>query len=75
MSVYGNRILVELARGVEKHAFENLPEEEKGQGKFYRKATPGGWREDLTPEQAEIVEEITAPLLEEFYGRIPDATV
>ncbi len=56
-----------LVRAVEKHAWENVPEKEKGAGKFYRKATPGGWREDLTPEQAEIVESITAPLLQEFY--------
>jgi hypothetical protein len=57
----------ELARAVEKHSWENIPEEEKGEGKFYRKATPGGWQEDLTPEQAQIVEQITAPLLYEFY--------
>jgi Sulfotransferase domain len=57
----------ELARVVEKHSWENLSEEEKGEGKFYRKATPGGWRKDLTPEQAKIVEKVTAPLLEEFY--------
>ena len=57
----------ELARVVEKHSWENIPEDKKGEGKFYRKATPGGWREDLTPEQAEVVEEITAPLLKEFY--------
>ena len=57
----------ELARVAHKHSWENLPEEEKGEGKFYRKATPGGWREDLTPEQAEAVERITAPLLSELY--------
>jgi hypothetical protein len=57
----------ELARVVEKHSWENIPEEEKGEGKFYRKATPGGWREDLTPKQAETVERITAPLLKELY--------
>ena len=38
----------ELARSVEKHSWENIPEEEKGEGKFHRKAKPGGWREDLT---------------------------
>ncbi len=32
----------ELRRAVEKHAWENIPEEKKGEGKFYRKATPGG---------------------------------
>jgi Sulfotransferase family len=57
----------ELARAVEKHSWENVPEEEKGEGKFYRKASPGGWKEDLTPEQAKTVERITAPLLKEFY--------
>jgi hypothetical protein len=57
----------ELTRAVEKHAWENIPEEDKGEGKFYRKASPGGWQEDLTPEQAQIVERITAPLLRELY--------
>src|SRR5688572_4408207 len=57
----------ELARAVEKHAWENIPEKEKGQGKFYRKAKPGSWREDLTPGQVEIVEQISATLLKEFY--------
>ncbi len=58
----------ELARVVEEHSWENIPEEKKGEGKFYRKATPGSWREDLTPEQARMVERITAPLLKEFYA-------
>jgi hypothetical protein len=57
----------ELAQVVEKHSWENIPEEQKGEGKFYRKATPGGWRDDLTEEQAEMVERVTAPLLKELY--------
>jgi len=57
----------ELSRSVRKHSWENIPKGEKGEGKFFRKATPGSWREDLTPEQAGTVEEITAPLLKEFY--------
>jgi hypothetical protein len=60
----------ELARAVDKHSWERIPAEQKGEGKFFRKATPGGWREDLTPRQAKIVERITQPLLEELY---PDA--
>lgn len=56
-----------LEEAVEKHAWKNVPQEEKGAGKFYRKATSGGWREDLTPEQVRAVEKITAPFLEEFY--------
>jgi len=57
----------DLVRAVDKHAWENIPEEEKGQGKFYRKATPGSWQEDLTPGQVEIVEQVSAPLLKELY--------
>jgi LPS sulfotransferase NodH len=63
----------ELARSVEKNSWENIPEEEKGEGKKRRKAKPGGWREDLTPRQVEIVEDITAPLLNEFYPDTADA--
>jgi Sulfotransferase domain len=57
----------DLARSVEKNSWENIPEEEKGEGKKRRKATPGGWKEDLTARQVEIVEDVTAPLLNEFY--------
>jgi hypothetical protein len=56
-----------LARSVEKHSWEKILEEQKGEGKKRRKAKPGGWREDLTARQAEIVEDITAPLINEFY--------
>jgi hypothetical protein len=58
----------ELAQAVEKHSWENVPEEDKGEGKFHRRGISGGWEEDLTPEQAETVERITAPLLKEFYS-------
>jgi hypothetical protein len=57
----------ELARAVEKHAWEKIPADQKGEGKFHRKAKPGGWQEDLTPEQAEIVERVAGSLLREFY--------
>ena len=57
----------ELAKAVEKYNWENIPEDQKGSSKGRRKATPGGWKEDLTPEQIEIVEREAAPILEEFY--------
>lgn len=57
----------ELARVVEKHSWKNVPADEKGEGKFYRKASPGSWRQDLTQRQIELVEKQTAPILEEFY--------
>jgi sulfotransferase family protein len=58
----------ELSRAVHKHSWEMIPEEKKGEGKFYRKAKPGGWREDLTPRQIEIVEKETAQVLKAFYS-------
>jgi GT2 family glycosyltransferase len=61
----------ELQAAVQKHAWENIPEESKGTGKFYRKGTPGGWREDLSLEQIEIVESVTAPLLSRYYRETP----
>ena len=57
-----------LSRAVARHSWGSVPEEEKGTGKFYRKGTPGGWREDLTPGQAAIVEEMAAPIIREFYA-------
>ncbi len=59
----------ELARVMEKYAWENIPETEKGSGKIRRKAAPGGWREDLTPKQIEIIEKETAQILDEFYAK------
>ena len=56
-----------LARVIEKHSWENIPEKNKGPNRPRRKATPGGWRQDLTTEQAGIVEEITSPVMDEFY--------
>ena len=57
----------QLEQAVKKHSWENIPEGKRGRGKFHRKAVPGGWREDLTPEQAKLVERITAPLLDRLY--------
>jgi hypothetical protein len=56
----------QIERVVDEHAWENIPEEQKGEGKFYRKATPGSWRNDLTPEQVCKVEEVTHALLNEL---------
>lgn len=56
-----------LAGVVAAHDWSNLPDEEKGEGKKARKATPGGWQEDLTPQQIAVVEKITRPILKAFY--------
>jgi len=58
----------ELARVIEKYSWENIPKDKKGAGKIRRKASPGGWREDLTPKQIEIIEKETAQILDQFYA-------
>ncbi len=58
---------VQLEAVVEKHSWENIPEDQKGKDKFFRKAQAGGWREDLSSEQIQIIEDITAPLLSKYY--------
>jgi hypothetical protein len=52
------------------HAWEHIPAAEKGTGRFYRKATPGGWRDDLSAEEVAIVEQWTAPVLHRFYDGV-----
>ena len=56
-----------LEAAVEKHAWEQVPEGNKGPGKFYRKAEPGGWKEDLSPEQVRIIEDATGEILSDYY--------
>ena len=55
-----------VAAAVAAHDWDSL-EEEKGPGSFYRKASPGSWAEDLSPEQVAAVEEAAAPVLAAFY--------
>ena len=57
-----------LEAAAAKHAWEQVPEGNKGPGKFYRKAKPGGWEEDLSPEQVRIIEDATGAVLAKFYG-------
>jgi hypothetical protein len=58
----------QLVRAVKMHAWEHIPEGMKGEGKIFRKASPGGWRKDLAPKHAEMVQRITAPVMTEFYA-------
>src|SRR5215216_924593 len=57
----------ELARSVEKNSWEKIPAEQKGEDKKRRKAKPGGWSENLTARQVEIVEGMAGSLLRELY--------
>lgn len=42
-----------VERTVDATAFERIPQNRKGPGNFARSASPGGWRERLTPEEHE----------------------
>jgi sulfotransferase family protein len=57
----------QIEAAVTKHSWEQIPESEKGKDKFFRKAQPGGWRDDLSPEQIKLIEDITRPILSKYY--------
>lgn len=57
----------QLRASVVEHDWEQLPDTAKGRGKFFRKAQPGSWTEELSSEQIKIIEDITGPMLSEFY--------
>ena len=52
---------------VEKFAWSNVPDDQKGPGRFYRSGEPGAWRRQLSPEQARQVEKEAAKVLAAFY--------
>lgn len=58
----------QLEETVLRNGWERVPGDAKGSGKFYRKAQPGGWREDLSADQVDIIEGITGSIISEFYG-------
>lgn len=57
----------DIDKVVEEHSWDRVPEEEKGSGKFHRKASPGSWKDDLTPGQVKIIERVAQPVLDRFY--------
>ena len=57
----------QLEAAVTKHSWEQIPDDEKGKDKFFRKAQPGSWRDDLSPGQVKLIEHITADVLSKYY--------
>jgi hypothetical protein len=49
-----------------RHAFERIPEEERGSGKFHRAATPGLWRQNMGPAEQELLHEVMGDKLREL---------
>jgi sulfotransferase family protein len=57
-----------VAQVVEQHAWERIPPDKRGPGRFFRRGAPGAWREDLTEKQAAIVERIAAEFVDPYVG-------
>jgi hypothetical protein len=51
---------------VESQAFDRLPPEHRGPGKIFRAASPGLWRENLTPPEQEVLERVMGSKLREL---------
>jgi hypothetical protein len=51
----------DLRRVVAEHSWEKLPQDQKGEGKFFRKGQPGSWREDLIPSPGKEAASHAAP--------------
>lgn len=56
----------ELSAMAERHAFEGVPADQRGADKFYRAASPGLWRENLTAAEQAVLGEELDPLLAEL---------
>ena len=55
-----------LAEVAEAHAFAAVPAEDKGDRKEIRSADPGGWRDNLTPAEHDVMHEVMGPMLAEL---------
>ena len=53
----------ELQKIVEKYSFKNIPEKEKGSGKFARSASPGLWRKNFSEKQQKIMNDVMSDTL------------
>lgn len=51
---------------VERLSFERLPDDQRGPGKFARKARAGGWREELNEGERQALEAIIGPKLRQL---------
>jgi peptidoglycan/xylan/chitin deacetylase (PgdA/CDA1 family) len=54
-----------LERAVEANAFDSVASEHKGPKKFYRSATPGAWRKNMTDEETATLESVMGDKLRE----------
>ena len=56
----------QVARAVERHSFERIPDDQRGPSKIFRSAAPGAWRENLTQAEQDRLERVIGPKLREL---------
>ncbi len=61
-----------LAAVADEHAYESVPAAAKGERKEIRSASPGGWRDNLTPAEHDVMHEVMGAQLAEL-GYLDDA--
>lgn len=60
-----------LSAAVDKHSYENIPDENKGPGKFVRTAKVGGWQEELEKQEVRLIHRKLRPFLMERGFEVP----
>ena len=55
-----------LAEVADEYAYDAVPAAEKGERKEIRSASPGGWRDNLTPAEHDVMHEVMGRQLAEF---------
>jgi hypothetical protein len=53
-----------LAAVAAEHAYAAVPSVDKGESKEIRSASPGGWRDNLSPSEHDVMHEVMGPTLE-----------
>lgn len=53
----------ELRNVISKNSFENIPTELKGEGKFYRIASPGKWKHNFNEKETQLMNKIMGDML------------
>jgi len=56
----------ELKKIVDNYEFENIPKSKKGPGRFYRSATPGGWKNNFNDKEKDMMNSIMKDTLKKF---------
>jgi len=56
----------EIKELVDFYDFKNIPESEKGPGKFNRAATTGGWKKSFAKDEQNYMNEVMGPMLKKF---------